>query len=83
MMGENIGTTINSNMVALTASIYARHAVMAHLVFNLFCVIWMLSFFPYFVSLICEFVGVYALGEVDNANLITVVLAVFHTVFNI
>ena len=40
VLGENIGTTITSNIVALSASVQARRAAMAHLVFNLFGVIW-------------------------------------------
>ena len=40
VLGENIGTTITSNVVALSATPQARRAAMAHLIFNLFGVIW-------------------------------------------
>ena len=36
VMGENIGTTVTSNVAALTANTQARRAAMAHMVFNIF-----------------------------------------------
>ena len=54
VLGENIGTTITSNIVALSASVQARRAAMAHLVFNLFGVIWVLCIFRPFVGLVCK-----------------------------
>ena len=44
VLGENIGTTITANLAALTGNTQSRRAAMAHLVFNIFGVIW------YFVS---------------------------------
>lgn len=45
VMGENIGTTVTSNLAALTANTQARRAAMAHMVFNVFGVIWVLCVF--------------------------------------
>ena len=83
VMGENIGTTITSNVVALSASTQARRAAMAHLIFNLFGVCWILCIFPYFVDGICNVVGVDPYSESLDKNLLTVVLAAFHTTFNV
>lgn len=83
VMGENIGTTITSNVVALSASTQARRAAMAHLIFNLFGVCWILCIFPYFVDAICNLVGVDPTSESMDKNLLTVVLAAFHTTFNV
>lgn len=89
VMGENIGTTITSNVVAMSASTQARRAAMAHLIFNLFGVLWILCIFPFFVEFICNMVGVpwdhtnpRAGLDIDN-NVLTVVLAAFHSCFNI
>ena len=83
VMGENIGTTITSNIVAMSASTQARRAAMAHLIFNLFGVCWILCIFPYFVDFVCETVGCDPHQEIADKNILTVVLAAFHTAFNV
>ena len=86
VLGENIGTTITSNVVALSASVQARRAAMAHLVFNLFGVIWVLCLFRPFVGMICNLwnvdfePGVPSEVSPDKLNAI---LATFHTTFNL
>ena len=45
VLGENIGTTITANLAALTANSQAKRAALAHLVFNVFGVIWVLIIF--------------------------------------
>ena len=86
VLGENIGTTITSNIVALSASVQARRAAMAHLLFNLFGVIWVLCVFRPFVSMICRLwnidfePGVPSDVSPDKLN---AVLATFHTSFNV
>ena len=81
VMGENIGTTVTSNIAALTANIQARRAAFGHMFFNIFGVIWVLIVFRPFVNMICGIVGY------DDANpdvmLLPFVLATFHTTFNI
>lgn len=88
VMGENIGTTVTSNIVALSASTQARRAAMAHLIFNLFGVIWVLCIFPYFVEFICSLWSVdFDPGKVGGAGVdkekLNAVLATFHTGFNV
>jgi len=86
VMGENIGTTITSNVVALSASTQARRAAMAHLVFNIFGVIWVLCIFRYFVGWICGLWGVhFTPGEVTDVSpdQLNAILATFHTAFNV
>ncbi len=84
VLGENIGTTITSNIVALSASVQARRAAMAHLVFNLFGVVWVLCIFRPFVSMICSWWGVDldSTAGVDPIKL-SAILATFHTTFNV
>ena len=57
VMGENIGTTVTSNLAALTASTQARRAAFAHMFFNVFGVCWMLCVFHPFVNFICSLAG--------------------------
>lgn len=83
VMGENIGTTITSNVVALSATTQARRAAMAHLIFNLFGVVWVLCIFTLFVDSICNICGVDPYSESVDKSMLTVVLAGFHSAFNI
>lgn len=81
VMGENIGTTVTSNLAALTASTQARRAAFAHMFFNVFGVIWMIIVLHPFIDMVCSIVG-YEQGVSDPARL-SVVLAMFHTCFNV
>ena len=83
VLGENIGTTVTSNIVALSASTQARRAAMAHMVFNVFGVIWVFSIFPYFVNFVCSLVGYDPSSELADKSILSVVLAAFHTTFNV
>ena len=89
VMGENIGTTVTSNVAALTANTQARRAAMAHMVFNIFGVLWILCVFRPFIHLVCGWVGYDDMMEktdphfVANATKLSFVLAAFHTTFNL
>ena len=52
VLGENIGTTITANLAALTANTQAKRAALAHFVFNVFGVIWVLIIFHPFMELV-------------------------------
>ncbi|MBO4621155.1 MAG: Na/Pi cotransporter family protein [Paludibacteraceae bacterium] len=86
VMGENIGTTITSNVVALSATTDARRAAMAHLIFNVFGVIWVLCIFRWFVGGICQLWNVpFTPGVVSDVSpdQLNAILATFHTSFNV
>ena len=89
VMGENIGTTVTSNVAALTANTQARRAAMGHMVFNFFGVLWILCVFRPFIHLVCGWVGYDDMMEkndphfVANAAKLSFVLAAFHTTFNL
>ena len=89
VMGENIGTTVTSNVAALTANTQARRAAMAHMVFNIFGVLWILCIFHPFIHLVSGWVGFDDAMEktdphfVANATKLSFVLAAFHTTFNL
>ena len=82
VMGENIGTTATANLAALGAGIPARRAALAHLLFNVFGVCWVLCVFYPFVNVVCALVG-YDPEAGGQATLLPVVLAMFHTCFNV
>ena len=89
VMGENIGTTVTSNIAALTANTQARRAAFAHMFFNVFGVIWVLMIFKPFINMVCGFVGFdeyMTKGDphfLANAAKLSFVLAAFHTTFNL
>ena len=82
VMGENIGTTATANLAALGANTQARRAALAHRVFNVFGVIWVLCVFYPFVDMVCSIVG-YDPSQPGQTQLLPVVLAMFHTCFNV
>lgn len=82
VMGENIGTTATANLAALGANTQARRAALAHLLFNVFGVIWVLCVFYPFVNMVCRLVG-YDPTQGGQAALLPIVLATFHTCFNV
>lgn len=82
VMGENIGTTVTANLAAMSGNTQARRAALAHLVFNIFGVCWILCLFYPFVNLACRLVSVDPEGPLDPTR-ISFVLAAFHTLFNV
>ena len=82
VLGENIGTTITANLAALTANTQARRAAMAHLMFNVFGVIWVLALFYPFTSAVSWLVTD-VMGMSDPAVAVTFKLSAFHTAFNV
>ena len=92
VMGENIGTTVTSNLAAMSANTSARRAALAHMFFNVFGVIWILFVFRLFIDMVCGWVGYdvnmtkEAAGQeafLANAAKLSFVLAAFHTTFNV
>ena len=83
VMGENIGTTVTANLAAMSANVQARRTAMAHLVFNLFGVFWVLIFFFPFVRFICGLVGLDPSAGSQSPTQLSFALAAFHTGFNV
>ena len=82
VMGENIGTTVTSNIAALTANTQARRAALAHFIFNIFGVVWILCIFHPFVDMVSGMINRLFPG-VSPEVAITYKLSAFHTAFNI
>jgi len=52
ILGENVGTTLTANLAALGTSLAARRAALAHLLFNVIGVCYMLLLFPWFAKVV-------------------------------
>ncbi|MEG1616713.1 MAG: Na/Pi cotransporter family protein [Bacteroidales bacterium] len=63
VLGENIGTTITANIAALNANVSAKRAALAHFMFNIFGVIWMLIVFFPFTRMVAWIVTEYGPGD--------------------
>ncbi|MBO4625491.1 MAG: Na/Pi symporter [Bacteroidales bacterium] len=83
VMGENIGTTVTANLAAMSANTQARRTAMAHLLFNVFGVIWVLIFFFPFVRMVCGVVGLDPTAAEQSPTQLSFALATFHTFFNV
>jgi phosphate:Na+ symporter len=84
VLGENIGTTITANMAAMISGTEARRAAMAHLLFNVVGVIWILILFVPFLRMVdtisMEWMNMNPLAVAKD---IPIGLAVFHSSFNL
>ena len=82
VLGENIGTTITANLAALTANTQAKRAALAHFVFNVFGVIWVLIIFHPFMQMVNWVVDTFF--QTSNPEVaISYKLSAFHSIFNI
>lgn len=87
VLGENIGTTITANIAASVANVSARRAAMAHSVFNLFGVVWVLILFHPFLTVVSKIIMAMGLdnplqaGASSNSTLYAI--SMVHTLFNI
>ena len=97
VLGENIGTTITSNIAASVANVSAKRTARAHMLFNVFGVVWVTAVFPWFLRLIGSIVTAFGfpnpvLTDFDTADAQTrealvaslpFVVATLHTFFNV
>lgn len=78
-MGQNIGTTITAFIASLTGNTQARRAALAHMFFNVFGVIIVLTMFYPFCNAVSWFVDNVLMAGGNNLFK----LSTFHTAFNI
>lgn len=86
VLGENIGTTITSNIVAMSANVQARRAAFAHMSINVIGVIWVLIVLKPFYGMVCHMTGFdpsMSSSEPGFALKASMVLATFHSAFNV
>ncbi|MCD7971156.1 MAG: Na/Pi cotransporter family protein [Candidatus Azobacteroides sp.] len=63
VLGENIGTTVTANLAALSANYSARRAALAHMMFNVFGVLWMTILFYPFINMVSWIIIHYGPGD--------------------
>lgn len=87
VLGENIGTTITANIAASVANVSARRAAMAHCVFNIFGVVWVLLLFHPFLFIVSKIIMGIGLDNPlvpgASANSTLYAISMVHTLFNI
>ncbi len=84
VLGENIGTTITANIAALVGNVYAKRTALAHTMFNMIGIVWMLILFRFFLGQIDYFMTHFGMGSpMENYVMIPIGLSIFHTVFNV
>ncbi len=84
VLGENIGTTITANLAALVGNVHAKRTALAHTLFNVVGVIWMLMLFPFFINGIDSYMTHIGLNSpFEDPAMVPFGLAIFHTTFNI
>jgi phosphate:Na+ symporter len=79
VLGDNIGTTITAQISALGTNLTARRAAMAHTLFNVIGVAYMLIFV--YTGLYPKFIEMLIPGPITKNN-IMMHIAMSHTVFN-
>ena len=93
VLGENIGTTITANIAAAIGNANARRAALAHTLFNVFGVCWVLALFAPFLQLVGETITWMGLPnplDIDNTLTMTTNdstatlygISMLHTLFN-
>jgi phosphate:Na+ symporter len=86
VLGENIGTTITANLAAIVGNVFAKRAARAHLIFNIFGVLWMLFLLPVFLKGIDWYMSSsqnISPFDTNHPESIPIALSIFHTSFNI
>ena len=65
ILGENIGTTITANLAAIGTNLAARRTALAHFLFNVIGVAYMLALFPYFTGFVVSITESFVGGAAD------------------
>jgi len=84
VLGENIGTTITANIAAAVANVSARRAALAHTVFNLFGVTWVLIIFKPVLTIVSKItIAASGLDPFVSSEATLYGISFLHTLFNI
>jgi len=97
VLGENIGTTITSNIAASVANVSAKRTARAHMLFNVFGVCWVFALFNPFLDLIGSIVVLFGFPNPVHTDFMSAdpqtkaalvaslpfVVATLHSLFNI
>jgi phosphate:Na+ symporter len=95
VLGENIGTTITIVLASFGANTNAKRSALAHVLFNVFGVLWITLAFPWYVKLVAHVVSLVhgadplavsldsGMDPVAFSTVITASIALTHSGFNV
>lgn len=88
VLGENIGTTVTAWLASIGATVHAKRASRAHLLFNVIGVVWMLIVFTPFTNLVWSLAdslpeSLKSAKQDFGKSEVAFATAVFHTSFNL
>jgi phosphate:Na+ symporter len=85
VLGENIGTTITALLASVGANVNAKRAARAHASFNIFGVLVMLTFLPYYFELVNSLIPQDArfIAPDGTQPYVAQHIALAHTLFNL
>jgi phosphate:Na+ symporter len=83
ILGENVGTTITAELASMIANTNAKRSARIHSLFNLIGVTWMVILLPYYLPVLASMTEQLMGIDSTKAADIPLVLAAFHTTFNI
>lgn len=84
VLGENIGTTITANLAASVGNVSSKRAAMAHTVFNIFGVIWVLVLYKPFLWLVSKVVVMFGgMDPFQSSDSLLYAISTVHTLFNV
>jgi len=92
VLGENIGTTITAYLASIGTTTNAKRAAYAHVVFNVFGVLWITALFRPYIYIVENFIGIDPSAsttvveggrEVVSFPHVTAAIAAVHTGFNV
>jgi phosphate:Na+ symporter len=83
ILGENVGTTITAELASMIANANAKRSARIHSLFNLIGVTWMVILLPYYLPVLAGLAEQVMTIDSTKAEDIPLVLAAFHTTFNV
>lgn len=86
VLGQNFGRTINAELVAMSANVFAKRTARIHSLINVFGIFWMilaLSFLPVLNLINTIAVHVFSFESVFISSGAPIGVAIFHTLYNL
>lgn len=84
VLGENIGTTVTANLAAMAGNVHAKRAARAHLIINVFGLVWLGLFLsPALAGVERLMVSAGMASPFANPASLPVALSIFHSGFNL
>ncbi|NCA85267.1 MAG: Na/Pi cotransporter family protein [Clostridia bacterium] len=79
VLGENIGTTLTANLAAIVTNRAAKRTALAHSLFNILGLVWVIPF----IRVLTHYIEGFTTLVADPENSIPLGVAIFHSSFNV